>query len=262
MYKMEDILFERFKTRLEDLGLEIERIDEDGLIYVSYGDNRLQISLDNVRRSYEQEGNFDHLDGLIDSIHDYLMQKPIPAWEDACLNVYQSLFPANHEWGDVLHDKITEDFHKNYIYYKDGQYIWIDQAQLSAWQVDEVVFKKQVDFNMNTLLDETDIEMDETEEGLTLAHFNCPIEGLKSSLLFSTDLKKKLEPVIGWPVFCVLPVRDFCYLFSEKNEILIEQLGGVVLDEYQNSAYPITTEILKLSDDGIIAVGKYEKTEE
>ena len=33
--------------------------------------------------------------------------------------------------------------------------------------------------------------------------------------------------------------------------------GNVVVDEYKKSGYPITTEILKFTDDGVEAVGKY-----
>lgn len=259
---MEDIIFERFKSRIEDMGLVIDKVDDEGLIYIEQEEGEFKISLDNVRRSYEQEGNFYHLDSLINSIHNYLFEEPIPSWDDAYLNVYQSLFPADNEWGDFIHEKVTDDFHKNYIYYKDGQYIWINRSQLESWGIDEFVFKKQVAFNMNTLLDETTIEITETEEGLPIAYFECPIEGLKSALLFSTDVKKKLEPVIGWPVLCVLPVRDFCYIFSTENDILIEQLASVVLNEFQNAAYPVTTEILKISDEGTEAIGKYENTED
>lgn len=258
---MKDIVFERFKSRIEDLGLEIDKVDEDGLIHIVHDEGELKISLDNVRKSYEQEGNFDHLDGLIESIHKHITEEFIPSWDEAHLNVYQSLFPADYDWDDFIYEKVTDEFYKNYIYYNNGQYIWINQSQLKDWQIDEAVFKKQVEYNMNTLLDESTVEITETEEGLPMAFFDCPIEGLKSALLFSTDLKKKIEPIVGWPIFCVLPVRDFCYMFNEKNEILIEQLGSVVLDEYQTSAYPVTTEILKISNEGIKAIGKYENTE-
>jgi hypothetical protein len=87
---MQDIVFERFKHRLEDLGLAIDKIDEEGLIYIEHGENTLRISVDNVLRSYEQDGTFDHLDNLVDSIHSHLMEVPIPDWQQAHLKVYCS----------------------------------------------------------------------------------------------------------------------------------------------------------------------------
>lgn len=53
---MQDELFDRFKTRIEDLGLTINKVDEDGLIHIDIGENTLRISLDNVRKSFEQDG--------------------------------------------------------------------------------------------------------------------------------------------------------------------------------------------------------------
>jgi len=53
-------------------------------------------------------------------------------------------------------------------------------------------------------------------------------------------------------------VRDFCYIFSEEDlEYFSQRLGSVVLDEYNNSGYPITTEILRFSNTAIEAIGKY-----
>jgi hypothetical protein len=256
---MQNIVFERFKTRLEDLGLAIDKIDEEGLIYIEQGENTLRISLDNVRRSYEQDGTFEHLDNLVDSIHSHLMEVPIPDWEQAHFKVYCSLFPSDYDFGDFLHDKVTNDFHKTYVYRDNGQYIWINHDQLKEWQIDEQTFKQQVAFNMNTLLDESSIEITETEDGLRLAFFETDIEGVKSALLFSQRLKEKVEPVLGWPIYCVLPVRNFCYMFSEKDEDLLSRLGEIVLDEYSNSAYPVTTEALLISDEGIKTVGKYKE---
>jgi hypothetical protein len=256
---MQDIIFERLKTRLGDLGLSIDKVDEEGLIYIAHGENTLKISLDNVRRSYEQEGTFDHLDSLVDSIHSHLMEVPIPDWEQAHLNVYCSLFPSDYDFGDFLHEKVTDDFHKTYVYYESGQYIWINHDQLEAWQIDEQTFKEQVSLNMNSLLGDSNIETTETEDGFRLAFFETSIEGVKSALLFSKDLKEKIEPVLGWPIHCVLPVRDFCYMFSEKDDELLNRLGEIVLDEYSNSAYPVTTEALLISEEGIKTVGKYKK---
>ncbi len=256
---MHDIIFERLKTRLEDLGLTIDQVDEEGLIYIEYGENTLKISLDNVRRSYEQEGTFDHLDNLVDSIHSHLMEVPIPDWEQAHLKVYCSLFPSDYNFGDFLHEKVTDDFHKTYVYYESGQYIWINHVQLEQWQIDEQMFKEQVALNMNRLLGESNIETTETKDGLKLAFFETSIEGVKAALLFSQNLRDKIDPVLGWPIHCVLPVRDFCYMFSEKDEELLSRLSKIVLDEYTHSAYPVTTEALLISDEEIKTVGKYKE---
>ena len=96
------------------------------------------------------------------------------------------------------------------------------------------------------------------KDGTLLAYFDTPFEELKAALVFSNNLKEKISPILGWPVYCVLPVRDFCYLFSEVDmEALVESLAATVVKEYNESGYEITTEIIKISDNGIEAIGKY-----
>jgi hypothetical protein len=71
-------------------------------------------------------------------------------------------------------------------------------------------------------------------------------------------MKEKLNKDFGFPFYAVIPVRDFCYIFSEKDfEFFSNRIGEVVVEEYKNSGYPITTEILKFTENGIKSVGKY-----
>ena len=71
-------------------------------------------------------------------------------------------------------------------------------------------------------------------------------------------MKSKVKVNFGFPFYAVIPVRDFCYIFSEKDfDFFAGIIGKVVVDEYKKSGYPITTEIIKFSDKGVEAVGKY-----
>ena len=139
---MKDELFDRFKARVEDLGLTINMVDEDGLIHIDIDENTLRISLDNVRKCFEQDGQMDHLDNLIDSISSYLTEIPIPGWEDAKNNVYLSLFPNSHDFSDFINEPVTGDFNTYYLYYDGKQYIWINKQQLDDWNIDEPTFKR------------------------------------------------------------------------------------------------------------------------
>ena len=71
-------------------------------------------------------------------------------------------------------------------------------------------------------------------------------------------MKNKIESDFGFPFYAVIPVRDFCYIFSENDfAFFSERIGKVVVDEYKQSGYPITTEILKFTDEGVETVGQY-----
>ncbi|HID66410.1 MAG TPA: hypothetical protein EYP32_06335 [Aquificaceae bacterium] len=71
-------------------------------------------------------------------------------------------------------------------------------------------------------------------------------------------MAEKVKTDFSYPFFAVIPVRDFCYIFSENDfQFFASKIGKVVVDEYKKSGYQITTEILKFTEKGIEAVGKY-----
>ena len=61
---------------------------------------------------------------------------------------------------------------------------------------------------------------------------------------------------LGTSLYAVAPVRDFVYIFSKKSQ-LVNKVGKIVVEEYLNSPYPISTEVWDLSDNEIKAVGAY-----
>jgi hypothetical protein len=85
-----------------------------------------------------------------------------------------------------------------------------------------------------------------------------PIDSaLKASLIFAPAFRRFVEADVGWPVLVVIPCRDFIYLLAEQDQALLGRMGGVVQKEFRESGYPITTEVLRLSDQGIEAIGKF-----
>jgi hypothetical protein len=57
-------------------------------------------------------------------------------------------------------------------------------------------------------------------------------------------------------VLVVIPCRDFIYVMPDQSE-LISRIGEVVVREFTTSGYPITTEVLRVSDEGIEAIGHF-----
>jgi hypothetical protein len=78
----------------------------------------------------------------------------------------------------------------------------------------------------------------------------------KASTIFATAFKQLVEPALGWPVLVVLPCRDFVYVIADGSP-LVGKFGSVVVNEFKNSGYPITTEVLRVSDEGIEALGRF-----
>lgn len=250
-----DLVFEKFKAELESKGLKIDSIDDDRLIHVTEGDLNLKVSLDNLRKSYEREQDETLITDFVNVILSHL--EPLPTWQIAKENIFISLFPSDFDFQDFLYKPVTEDFNRIYIHSGENKLTWISRDDLSEWNIAEEDLEKVALTNGQLVLDRAILKVDNIDNR-KLGYLETEHETLKASLLFSPNFKEKVKSEFGWPVYAVLPVRDFFYVFSEKDfEYFSERLGKTVVEEFKESGYPITTEIMKFSDNGIEAVGKY-----
>lgn len=250
-----DIVLDIFRKELEKQGMRIESIDDEGLIHVLVGDLTLKISLENARRNYERDSDESHILDLVNTIVSYSLE--LPDWENAKRDVYISLFPNDFDFKEFVNNKITDDFSKVYVHSAEGNLTWLTANDIEKWGVTEQELDLQANNNAQAMLEETLIGIHLIEDR-KLGSIDTEDETLKGALLFAPNMKEKVSKDFGFPFFAVIPVRDFCYIFSEKDfDFFAARLGSTVVKEYKESGYPITTEILKFTDQGVEAVGKY-----
>ncbi|MES2774446.1 MAG: hypothetical protein V4722_09690 [Bacteroidota bacterium] len=255
--KKRDIVFEKFKARIEKQGLKIDSIDKEGLLHISRGDIDLEISLENVRRNYGRDSDETHISDLADMVVSYSAE--LPDWPAAKNDVYINLYPNDDgfDFKEYPHAWITEEFSKVYVHSGNDKLTWVTMDDIKKWNVTEAELDKQACQNANVLLDKSPISFD-TIANRKLGMINAAHESLKGALLFAPNMKDKVSRDFGFPFYAVIPVRDFCYIFSEKDfGFFSERLRKTVVQEYKESGYPISTEILKFTNKGVEAVGKY-----
>lgn len=254
--KKKDFVFSEFKSQIEREGMKIDSVADTGLIYISRDELTLKISLDNVRRNYERDKDKSHISDLVQTLVSYSIELP-ENWAKAKDKIYISLFPNDDDFQDFLKVKITDEFSKVYVYSGDDKLTWITKNDLKKWHITENQLDIQANLNADKLLEKTSITFN-TIENHKLGLIEVEHTTLKGALLFAPKMKEKIKVDFGFPFYAVIPVRDFCYIFSEKDfEFFSGRIGKIVVDEYKNSGYPITTEILKFSDKGVEAVGQY-----
>lgn len=254
--KKSDFVFEEFKTQIEKKGMRIDSVDEEGLIYISKGDWKLKISLDNVRRNYARDKDTSYISDLVQTAANSTIEIP-ENWIDAKNDIYISLFPNDNDFKDYLNKKITDDISKVYIHIGNNKLTWLTKDNLTKWNISEVELDTQASINADKLLQQTLISFD-TIENRKIGLINTSDTYLKGALLFAPAMKEKVKADLGFPFYAVIPVRDFCYIFSDKDyDFFSNRIGRIVVDEYKQSGYPITTEILKFTEKGVEAVGKY-----
>jgi len=252
----DDIVLNKFKIALEGYGISIDSIDDTGLIYISRGDTTLKVSLDNVRRGFERDRDESHISDLVRAIVNYTIELP-DNWEDAKDDIFVAITPSDREFANFVHIPLTDMCHKVYTYYNGNNFSWISAEDLSKWGISQEELSDQADKNIDRLAETASITVDEIH-GRKLVFIETEYVSLKASMLFSLKMKNKINSELGLPFYAVIPVRDFCYIFSQSDfDFFSARLGSTVVKEYQNSGYPITTEILKFTDEGVSAMGNY-----
>jgi len=126
---------------------------------------------------------------------------------------------------------------------------------LQKWNVSREDALAAADANMAELIAGKRPEVQEID-GMKLAM--VPVSSVfKASVIFAPNFKDFVSDVVGWPVLVVIPCRDFIFVIPEKDKALLNRMGRVVQDEFRNSGYPVTTEVLRISDNEIEAIGKF-----
>ena len=236
--------------------MRIDLIDEEGLIHILQGDLTLKVSLDNVRKNYERDNDESYISDLVNTLVSYTTEVPVN-WIEAKDAIYISLFPNDYEFNDFLHSRMSDEFSKVYVHSDQDKLTWITADDLVQWNITLLELDEQANSNADKLLEKAEIASDIIENH-RLGRIETEYATLKGALLFAPAMKNKVRDDFGFPYYAVLPVRDFCYIFSENDfDFFAQRIGKVVVDEYKQSGYPITTEILKFTDDGVEAVGKY-----
>jgi hypothetical protein len=226
-------------------GYRIRETLPDGRIVIEDDKNEYTVHLDNTVRNMVREGNDSPLDSLLRSLKS--VHEPLPEWETARSGLRLTAERADQDLDGVIHEEVTEEIAcvLAYVSPDEGRIRWLTASDLNEWGVSFDHAYGEAVKNMDALIDGMKLALLETRSPL------------KASLIFSPGLKAKVEPELGWPIYAVVPCRDFAYLF--RAEALIPRLGGVVVREYNESGYPLSTEVLKLSDAGIGAVGAFSR---
>lgn len=249
-----------FRSELERRGIAYS-ITPTGLYEVQVDDQTAMVSLENIRRNYDRDGDAYAIVRFVDQIH---LEKDIPGWDDVRPYVRYSLEPSNYETGfdGVLLETISDELNKVFVYtLADGSRItWINESMLKDWAVTREQVVQQAEDNMAAIVEQTKFEVKEID-GMKLGMILTDETPFKASLILSRAFRHIVEPTHGWPVLAVVPCRDFAYIIREDDRELLSRLGRVVVDEYRNSGHPITRDVLLVADEGITATGTFPESE-
>lgn len=249
---------EIFEAELAYRGIEFRRQEEDGVYEFDVKDGAVvRVSLDNIERDYRRDGDADAVVYFVDQILGAIFETPPPPWEQARFQVYFSAQPADYDFGDTLMEAVTDTVRKVLVVTDPdkGLISWITPEIIRDWGVSENEVRDAALSNLARLLHGVQLEIDDID-GMKLGMI--PVDTtFKASLVFAPNFKDFVSPALGWPVLAVIPCRDFIYILSESDSDLFDRIGRIVQKEYRDSGYSITTEVLRISDDGIESIGAF-----
>jgi hypothetical protein len=252
-----DVVFNLFQQELEKQGLHIDSVDADGFLLVQKGEDKLKISLDNARKDYERDNSPEPIINLVQALAEYGAGVP-EKWDDAKEHIFMSFYPSGFDFTNLIYIPVTQHFSAGFVYGSGTTHVIIGQDELDAWEIDAEQLRDQAFANAEVLLRQSAVSFTEVE-GRRLGYIETEWDALKGALLFSYGFKEQMGVELGYPFYGIFPVRDFCYVFSETDfDFFTERLGAVVKDEYLGSGYPVTTEILKFTQDDVESIGAYD----
>ena len=244
-----------FESELRKRHVSFSGPDAQGLYKLESESGRLTVSLENIARNYKRDGEPEAIIRFIDQT---LSTFVLPKWEQAKTLLYFSAEPSDHQFGSTIRWPVSESVSKVLALtdLQEGKITWITPKMLTEWGVSQETAVKVAEANMDRLLQDKEPELAGEIDGKLLGMI--PVDSVfKASTIFAPSFKGFISRKLAWPVLVVIPCRDFIYVLPEKDKALLDKMGAVVLREYRQSGYPITTEVLRVSDDGIEAIGKF-----
>lgn len=250
-----------FSAELQRRGMGYS-VNEEGLYEIDVRGQKVAANLENVRRDYEHDGDAGRVVRFVDQINGVTLEDE-PVWEAVRPRIRYSLEPANYEnrFEGVLCKFLTDELIQVFVYTShDGSRVsWINESMLRDWGVTREQLIEQAEHNIAAIVDDAKLEVKDIE-GSPLGMISTKEMAFKAALVLSPKFRDLVSPTHGWPVCVVVPCRDFVYVIRDGDQNLLGRLGSVVVDEYSKSGYPITTNLLRVSGDGVETIGTYRDT--
>lgn len=167
-----------------------------------------------------------------------------------------SLERADAPKRDALHAPFSPKLHAVLAWTdpQEQQITWLSEGTRGRWGVGIGEIHHQASRNLDALLQRSEFHVEHVGgTQLGLIETESPF---KASLLLAPSLKDVVAAQMGWPIWAIAPCRDFLFLLRDGDEEAIDAVAQVVLHEYDASEQRLSTEVLRVSDEGWGAIGE------
>ena len=254
-----------FERRLRSRGAWFA-FDEDTATYRVENIDGLEarVSLSNIAREIASDGDIYHAVRFADNM---LLGITIPDdWSKVKHKIFWAIETNDLVEQSDLATHLSDQTHQVPVLFDlDSRSIMqLPAGLLLDMNVSEEAVAKAADENLSAELRNAELAVTE-QDGVKMGFIHSQLP-FKAALILAPNLREKAESVLGWPLWAVIPNRDWACLFNARDfdgvsEVfeVMPGLGGWVLDKYDFDAYPLSTEIFEISDEGVRAVAEFRR---
>jgi hypothetical protein len=216
------------------------------------------VYIGNIKRNFERDRDPGAVTRFLENILAVRSKESMGDWTEAKRHLFPLLESAEvvRGTGTVVQFK-TESTRIALVFHVEGSgdLRFVRSSDLEHWGTSVETAWEAAFEQLNMRASRTEVTILDAG-GLNLASISAE-EPYKASLLLAPKLKSRIPPSLGWPLVAVAPARDFVYLLPKVDLKKATGLGAVVVREFKNSGYPISTEVWELSDSGLESIGEY-----
>jgi hypothetical protein len=243
-----------FEDELQRRGLAFDIDEESGRHAVEVGGGRMLVSLENLDRDVARDGDTGRIARFVDAI---VASSSASESDFSADRLYWCLEPSDHrekaDYRVALSDRVDRVL--VHISSDNRLVTWVTPDHLQSLGISESDAGTTAFANLARALSEATIESEDIE-GVQLGFTGTSLP-FKASLILAPNLRQIVGVALGWPLMAVVPDRDFLYLWAARHSDFVQRLGGVVVREYSQASYPISTEVYEITDETIRAIGEF-----
>jgi len=243
-----------FENELRRRGIAFSIDKESGRHAVEVGDGRLLVSLENLQRDIHKDGDLSRVTSFIDSIIASSSISDAPLSAD---RIYWCLEPNDYEVAADFRAALSDRVDRLLVHLSaDGRLVtWVTKGMLSSLGMSESEATAKAFANLGQVLSQVTLESRAIDDvQLCFVGTQFPF---KASLVLAPNLREIIGSRFGWPLMAVIPDRNFLYFWAAKHTGFINRVGRVVVREYLQASYPISTEVYEITDEKIRAIGEF-----
>lgn len=224
------------------------------VIHRQDGDSTL--CLDNLRKEVAQNEDPTRIQRFFDSIEASWLSDKVPLNQ---ANLFWTLEPNDYHEKPYVFEPVSSQVDQVLINFNRsaGLLNFVTPEMLESSRLTQAQAMDAAWDNLDIVLKDSKMECIDVE-GTKLGMVSTQIP-FKTALLLAPSLKAFVQSDLGWPILAVAPTRDFLYIWSAEDREFMSKVGSVVLNECAKGAYPVSTEVFEIDDEGIGAIGAFSR---